>query len=164
MIDRKSKRKAKIVNHIVYSIQKQFKICIQELIDALNPWVAPKPEDLVLKLVTHTARLALQKGENVLFAPIRGTHGPIQLSGNSLPVFSYTMFEEEMMEFINVRVEVSLPNRVEYSASINSVTAPERNGDKIEMKVWYQEPFQILSHHLYQYFPLYKPMRDNHDL
>ncbi len=113
----------------------------------------PPQEETVFMLIHRTASLELSKGEYVELAGIRGCCGPFKLSGNSLPVFEYTVFEKSIMEFIKVRVEVSKPNRIEFIATIDSTTAPERHGEKVEVKDKYKEPFEILVGHLVKYFP-----------
>ncbi len=111
-------------------------------------------EEIVLQLTLNTASLALDKHEHRLLAPIRGTCGPFQLSGNSLPVFHYTVFEKSIMEFIRVRVEVSKPDRIQYFSTIESTSAPELHGNEVETKEKYKEPFIKLARHLHDYFPL----------
>lgn len=115
------------------------------------------PQDmLVSSLVLHTANLELLKNEYVELAPMKGCCGPFKLSGASLPVFEYTVFEKEIMEFVKVRVEISKPNRIEYVATIDSVTAPKRHGELLPMKDKYKQPFQNLAASLYDYFPFYR--------
>lgn len=125
------------------------------LLKYLRKKTQPDPVMLVLGLTYHTASLELAKGEYVEFAPLKGTFGPIRLSGNSLPVFEYRMFEKKLMEFVHVRVEVAKPSRISFQTTIESTTAPERHGEVIETKPKYREPFETLAYHLYQYFPFY---------
>lgn len=112
----------------------------------------PTNEDIVRSLVLNTASLALKKGTYVEFAPIKGTCGTIQLSGNSLPVFEYTVFEKSIMEFIAVRVEVSRPDRIHFASVIKSQDQTT-HGQKVETKEKYEAPFWKLCSHITQYFP-----------
>lgn len=116
--------------------------------------------DLVMKLVLGTASLRLEKDEYVELAPIMpGQCSAFKLSGCGLPVFEYMMFEKSIMEFINVRVEISKPARIETIVKIvakaESSTTPERNGEIIPTTVRHKEPFIKLSKQLYQYFSPY---------
>lgn len=133
---------------------------VRKLTLKLHNWTKtlakPHQDELVLALVLQTAALELPKGEYRELAPVKGCCGPFKLSGNSLPVFEYKVFEKSIMEFIHVRVEVSRPDRIYYRATIDSTTAPERHGEEVEMKAKYKEPFERLSWHLFQYFPFYR--------
>lgn len=119
-------------------------------------------EDLVSHLVVHTASLELAKDEYVELAPIKGCCGPFKLTGNSLPAFEYVVFDKQkeplMMEFIKVRVEVSRPDRIEYTATIESKNTEDkaRHGEVLVVKEEYKAPFQKLADHLYNYFPLFR--------
>lgn len=116
---------------------------------------AEPPRDwLVLALTLHTASLEMRKDDYTELAPVKGMCGPFRLYGNSLPVFIYRVFEKSIMEFIQVRVEVSKPDRIEFFSTIDSVTAPERHGEAVETKERYKQPFFILARNLYRYFPL----------
>lgn len=128
----------------------------------LLKWAKPYQDQIVLSLVLNTASLELAPGEWIELAPIQGTCGPFRLSGNSLPVFNYRVFDKSMMEFVHVRVEVARPDRISYSAAIESTSAPERDGEEVHIKDKYKEPFEKLSLHLFRYFPFYK--RNPHNL
>ncbi len=121
----------------------------------IDHWTRPHYDMLVTMLIIHTASLELAKGEYVEFAPTKGCCGPFKLSGNSLPVFEYTVFEKDIMEFIAVRVELAKPDRIEYIAKITSTSAPERHGEAVEVKDKYKAPFDTLAQNLYRYFPFY---------
>lgn len=126
------------------------------LIEWLSKWVQGDQELMVVHLVVNTAQIALGKGEWIEFAPIKGTCGNISLSGNSLPVFSYRVFEKSLMEFILVKVEVSLPDRIQYKATIDSIKTsdPKRHGEEVTIKDAYKQPFLTLAWHLFRYFPI----------
>lgn len=119
--------------------------------------------DLILALTLSTAMMGLKKNEYVELAPLPGVCGPFKLSGNSLPVFEYIVFEKDLMEFIQIRVEVSKPDRIHFTASISCKGAAgeheksERHGTEVEMKEKYKEPFLKLASFLKAYFPF--PMR-----
>jgi hypothetical protein len=112
----------------------------------------PSLEEIVLSLVLNTAALGLQKNQYVELAPIKGTCGNFKLSGNSLPNFVYTVFEKKIMEFIEVRVEVSRPDRIQFTSKIKS-TDEKQHGKEVETIEKYKEPFYKLANHLYRYFP-----------
>lgn len=109
-------------------------------------------ESLVLSLCLHTAGLGLEKGQSVEFAPIKGTCGTFKLTGSSLPVFKYLVFDKPIMEFIEVTVEVSRPNRIEFISHISS-SDEKTNGKLVETKHKFEQPFWILAGHLFTYFP-----------
>ncbi len=125
----------------------------------LAPRTAPHPDELVTSLILHTASLELAKGEFIELAPIKGCCGPFKLSGNCLPVFEYIVFDKTApMEFIKVRVEISKPDRIEFSAAIESIhtSDPKRHGEILEVKQRFKEPFEKLALHLFHYFPYHR--------
>lgn len=122
----------------------------------LDRFTKPHPEEVVLSLVLHTAALELAPGDFIELAPVKGCCGPFRLEGNSLPSFTYRVFEKKIMEFIQVRVEISRPDRIEYTCTIDSTTAPERHGEIIETIDKYKTPFEMLSLYLFRYFPYYR--------
>lgn len=128
----------------------------------LSKWTNPAIDELVSSLIRNTASLELAREEFLELAPIRGCCGPFRLSGNSLPVFEYIVFEKKIMEFVKIRVEVSKPDRMEFQATIESAKTsdPKRHGEVIEVKAKYREPFGKLSWHLFNYFPYYR-CKDN---
>jgi hypothetical protein len=157
-----------------------FKQFLQNLVIKFITWILNKPlmqykgrdistialladpitdDEMVRALVVGTAGLELKKGEYAYSAPIAGTFGPISITGNSLPVFSYLVFEKELMEFVSVTVELALPNTVRYVATINSTTAPDKHGQEIICKEEYKKPFQELAKHFFNYFPLHRVKR-----
>jgi len=128
---------------------------IKRLHEFLSRYCAPSQEEIVSKLVAGTSALELTKEETRELAPLTGIYGPFVLSGTLLPVFEYVVFEEKIMEFVKVRVEVSYPSRIHFKSVIHSTSEPKRHGEEIEMTESYKEPFTKLSNHLYNYFPLY---------
>jgi hypothetical protein len=118
-------------------------------------WANPSPEEICLSLVLYTASLEIPKGTFLDFRPMKGMCGPAKLTGNGLPVFTYTVFEKKIMEFIKVQVEISRPDRINFTSTIDSHTAPERNGEVIECIARYQAPFYELAKNLCRYFPYY---------
>ncbi len=125
------------------------------LTELIEPWLKPPIEMLVAQTIFNTASLELTKDEYIELAPIRGTCGTFKLSGTSLPVFEYKVFEKKVMEFIHVRVEMSSPDRIEFKATIDSTTAPERHGEEVECVSAYKRPFDMLILQLFKYFPYY---------
>lgn len=110
---------------------------------------------LVKSLVNNILSLELGSGEFVELAPLHGVFGPFKICGNGLPIFEYIVFEEDVMEFIKVRAEISLPSRVEFLCRIESTTAPADHGKIVKTKDLYCVPFFELTGHLVRYFPLY---------
>ena len=127
------------------------------LLQKLKRWALPHPDSFVLAMTLQTAALELTKGDYIELAPIKGCCGPFKLSGNSLPVFEYIVFEKKLMEFILIRVEISKPDRIQFRATIESKNTgdPVRHGEEVECKASYKAPFELLSWHLFQYFPFY---------
>ncbi len=128
-----------------------------------------KRMEFVLSLTLQTAALELAKQEYIEMSPLPGMCGPFRLSGNSLPVIEYRVFDPRkkpfMMEFIKVRVEVSKPDRIHYIATIDSHGSQDaaRHGEEVPVLDKYREPFEKLSGYLRNYFPFYRnPMIDRH--
>lgn len=125
---------------------------LRRVIAYLSQYTRASDEELVLALVLNTAQLALKKDEYVEFAAIKGTCGTFKLSGNSLPSFHYTVFEKKLMEFVEINVQVSRPNRITFSSRIKSEDKVQ-DGKEVETKDKYKEPFLTLTQHLFNYFP-----------
>lgn len=129
----------------------------REFVNYLSRYSAPTDHELVNAVVLGTANLELTKGETVQLAPLKGCCGPFTLSGNSLPVFEYIVFDKTIMEFVRVKVEISRPDRIHYYAFIESLTTDiARHGEVIHVKHKYSEPFERLIQNLFKYFALYK--------
>jgi hypothetical protein len=138
---------------------------LRRLIAFLGRYDQPYPEEIVLALILNTSQLALKKGEYVEFAPLKGVCGPFKLSGNGLPVFTYTVFEKKIMEFIRVTVEISKPDKILFRSNVvrevrhpaldHYVWATEREvlGEEVETKDRYKAPFNQLALYLFKYFP-----------
>jgi hypothetical protein len=139
----------------------------EKCISIFDPWLRPDIAEVVFSIVYHTIALELARDEFVELAPINGTCGPFKLSGNGTPVISYVVFDGNLddraslvgrvMEFIQVRVEISKPDRIEYKAFIESKNTVDnaRHGEEVLCKGKYKKPFEVLSRHLWRYFPLY---------
>lgn len=142
----------------IYIAQYRGRTAIRKVIDALSPLAEPDAEEIVRSLVMNTAALELVKGDHIELAPIQGTCGPILLSGNSLPVFEYRVFEKKLMEFIKVRVEVARPDQIRFFCTIDSegTNDPIAHGQEVECKDVYQAPFKKLALSLFNYFPYYR--------
>jgi hypothetical protein len=132
----------------------------RKLADRLLDWTPPSQDELVLALTLNTASLEIPPGEFRELAPLKGCCGPFKLSGNALPVFTYTVFEKSIMEFIQVRVEISKPDRITFYSTIDSTTAPELHGQEVETKEKYKQPFHQLAQHLFRYFPFPMPKKE----
>lgn len=121
--------------------------------------IAPDDDMLCFALVMGCQNMGLEIGTFVEFAPLGGMLGPCKLSGTSLPVFEYKVFHAQLvMEFIKVRVEVARPDRIHFTAHIDSAgTAdPKDDGKEMEIIEAYRKPFYLLANHLYNYFPHYQ--------
>jgi len=118
-----------------------------------------KKLELICALSLHTASLALARDEYVEFAPVGGSCVPFKLFGNSLPVFEYRVFEQKIMEFIKIRVEISKPDTIRFIGTIDCVgvkgqhSDAARHGQEVEVLPKYKEPFEKLAMHLLHYFP-----------
>lgn len=115
---------------------------------------APPKSDLVKNIVCGTAALELLKEQSRTLPPFDGMYSHIVLTGNSLPVFTYQVFSKGLMEFILVRVEVSLPDRIHYRAFICEEFPKAKK--EIECLDSYCKPFELLLINLYNYWPLRK--------
>lgn len=142
----------------LYEIHYKKRKASRWVISHLNPMAAPERDEIVKSLVIHTASLELLKEEFIELAPMSGTTGTIRLSGNSLPVFEYRVFEKAMMEFIKVRVEIARPQSIRFICTIDSegTQDPARHGEEVPCLPKYEAPFHKLSIHLFNYFPYYK--------
>jgi hypothetical protein len=116
---------------------------------------APTQEAIVRQIILGTAALELPKGEYVYFAPIQGTCGAFALTGNSMPLFKYTVFEKALMEFIEVQVTLCKPDMISFSSRIKSEDK-NADGKVVDTKEKYKEPFNELALNLHNYFPLTK--------
>lgn len=122
----------------------------------LDRFTQPYADEIVSHLIRNVAWLELAKGERMEFAPLKGCCSVFYVSGTCLPVFEYNVFEKKIMEFIHIRVEISKPDRINFIATIESDTAPERNGEIVKVEDKYKAPFIQLAQHLFRYFPYYK--------
>lgn len=121
----------------------------------LDHRLSPPKEDLVRSIVLNTARMCLAPRHFVELAPVKGMIGcKIKLCGNSLPIFTYTVFHKPIMEFVKVTVEISAPSRIQFVSAIES-NDPKANGQVITTLPAFSEPFYILARHLHRYFPFY---------
>jgi hypothetical protein len=136
-----------------YRVRRQVSADIHRTVEKL---ITPDDDMIVFSLVMNTANMALERGKYVEFAPVSGMVGVCKLSGNSLPVFEYKVFHAQpVMEFIKVRVEVARPDRISFTAHIESAgTVDDKDhGKEMEIIEAYRKPFFTLAHHLYNYFP-----------
>jgi hypothetical protein len=132
----------------------------------LSRFVRPDDELLATALVINVSQLAIPHGEWLELAGLKGCCGNIRLSGNSLPVFEYRVFEKSLMEFIAVRVEVALPDRIRFVSRIDSqyTQDPKRHGEEVETKERYKQIFYQLATHLHAYFPYPRISKELEDL
>jgi hypothetical protein len=110
---------------------------------------------LVRPVIAGVASLELLKGQSRTLAPVPGMHGDVVVSGNGLPEFRYMTFDKALMEFITVKANISLPNKIELRCF-----HPIDNNPNMQIgtpaKFEYTAPFMQLMRHLAAYFPLVK--------
>lgn len=155
------KTKAKsLFDDTIYKANLKGKAALREVVDAVSPFTDPDKDELVRSLVMNTAALELTKGQHIELAPIRGTCGAFTLTGNSLPVFTYRVFEKQLMEFIKVVVEVARPGQIRFLCTIDSegTQDPVNHGKEVECRDAYKTPFNRLARSLFTYFPYYRTM------
>jgi hypothetical protein len=136
-----------------YKIRRDISADIHRTVEKL---ILPDDDMLCFSLVMSTQNMGLEMGTYVEFAPTSGMVGPCKLWGNSLPVFEYKVFHAQpVMEFIKIKVEVAKPDRIHFTAHIDSLgTAdPKDHGKAMEIVEAYRKPFYILANHLYNFFP-----------
>lgn len=99
-------------------------------------------------LVGHVMSLELSAGEFVSLSPVGGVHGQIKLSGTGIPTFHYTLFDDDLMEFVFIQAFVVSPTKIGFTA-----TTPDLGA--IPTKPGYEAPLHLLIGHLCRYFPFY---------
>ena len=121
----------------------------------------------VAHIVAKTALLELEKDQFIYLAPpTPEVYGSVSLTGNSLPTFHYTVFDPKLMDFVLVRIEIALPNRISFISKLiptqthktGSRYHPELDPSLIEipLKPEYEAPGLKLLKYLGDYFPLIK--------
>lgn len=80
----------------------------------------------------------------------------IRCMGGLWPVFTYVIFDQEIMDFIEITAEINQPAELRYKATITceNKNQPE-HGKVIEVKDFYKVPFEKFMKYCYFYFPLY---------
>lgn len=127
----------------------------RKLVTFFSRWTKPDKQELVTWFVAATANMELTKEQYVELAPLGKCHGPFRLAGNGTPTVRYICFERSIMEFIDVRVELSRPSRIEFICTISSTTAPEKHGQVVQTTPEYEAPFWRLAEKIFNYFPFY---------
>ncbi len=137
------------------SLPKQKKVLLPKAVQFTQ---VKKPNDavLVMELVMRVSGIELLREQSVYLNPVKGMIGPVRVTGNSLPAFDFKMFEKSIMEFIHVRVEVAMPERIEFICTIDSTTAPERHGEVVPATQEYKDAFFQLAYSLFNYWPIYR--------
>lgn len=148
-----------------------------QLLEQKRVQLRPSREHLVRAMVRGGCQLALKKGETRQLPPCPGTHGTILFSGNSLPVIHYTVFDEELMDFVQVRAEFALPDQVRILPTLllstdyqyqktevpdGTVVSHDDVGNPIvpriptptPLKPEYEKPALFLLESFHHYFPL----------
>lgn len=110
----------------------------------------PTPWQLVPRLVEGVSGLELTKGNYQRLAPISGVWGSIKIEGNAIPVFTYYVFDKALMEFVEVKAIVSLPDQIAFEATTQDL-------GHVPVLAPYIAPFHRLSRNLFRYFPLPMP-------
>lgn len=122
------------------------------LVAKLERYTWPDELALASMISMYCCTLELRMGEFVELAPVQGTCGHIQITGNANPVFSYVVFDKKLMDFIEVSVLVSKKNGFKFTSTVKAINK-ETEAKQIETKDAYKEPFLVLSNHLFRYFP-----------
>lgn len=121
------------------------------IIEYLTPLTVLKQPQLITNLVLCCSSLGIPLGSRVAFAAVGGSCGSISLMGSTCPTFRYVVFDKKIMQFVEVFVEVSRPNRIEYIC--RTFNDPEGPSQELEMKDQYKKPFLLLCSHISRYFP-----------
>lgn len=112
----------------------------------------PSQKALVGRIVAGVSGLEILRSECRHLAPVTDVYGPFTIEGNALPTFSYIIFDDRLMEFVKMRVVVSLPDRLTFSGETQDL-------GQVPIKPHYKKPFMNLATHLYRYFPLPMPVK-----
>ena len=109
---------------------------------------SPDKAELVRMLRGCCASLMLERDEFVRLAPIEGMYGPVKMYGSINPSFEFQAFNYERKEYMDVRVEVSSPDRMRFYSctsdeKYNADTDP--NHERLALKFF---------HLITTYFPL----------
>jgi hypothetical protein len=132
---------------------------IRRLCRYLSKWFGqycvPNQEEMVRNIILGVTSLGLSPEDKAYLAPINGVCGPFVITGNSLPIFRYLVFDKEIRQFVRIKVEISKPDRITYQGTIESESiAPELHGKIHPVADRYKRPFQNMCKHIYHYFPL----------
>lgn len=143
-----------------------------KMVAFLMLFILPRQKQLVRRLVKNCSNLEMKPKEVRYLAPAPGMFGPVSLSGGSLPVFNYIVFDSALMDFVEVRVEVCLPDTIRYLPTLlvsdeeppkqatahDAVGLPMHHRRPVEtpLKPEYTKPFRLMAYSLGIYFPLYR--------
>ena len=115
--------------------------------------LGPSQREMVAKLIAGIAGLEILRDEFRTFAPLAGVHGPFRVEGNAKPTIHYTVFDKELMEFVEMRVSLALPDSINFEGKTEDLGVLET------LKPEYKRPFIVLARLLYNYFPYPMPVR-----
>lgn len=119
----------------------------------LLKWSKPTQEELVKKIISQIAGLELLKEESIKLRKYGSNmYGVVEVRGNALPSFHFTVFDEPLMEFVHVRCDLGLPSKLSYYAEIREVIDNALIAKETPMKDFYKEEFEELLQHLFNYF------------
>lgn len=128
----------------------------------LDEWSRPNDSILITALIQRISQIMLLREESAYLngvkipnEKVQGMFGAVKVTGNGAPVFSYLMFDKQLMEFVRVSVELSLPDRIAFSYKIDSEDEAT-HGKEVEEKEEYKAPFYKLAYALYDYFPIHR--------
>lgn len=102
---------------------------------------------VVRAIVRGTSGLELSKDDKRLLPIVDGMYGVVEVRGNALPEFKYRVFDERLMEFVQMTAYVALPSKIEFYGSTEDL-------GEINIEDAYKRPFLNLARHLARYFPL----------
>lgn len=118
-----------------------------------------EPSEWIPRIVEHCASVELKAHESIRMNPVAGMHGVVKFTGTSLPCFTYTVFDQAIMEFIRVKACLSLPDSIYFEHEV--IPTGEGLPEVLPpLKQEYQDPFFELMMRLYGYFPFPMPEKD----
>ncbi len=122
-----------------------------------------KPKNQVLKIIHGIAALELTPMENVIMkAPQEfEVYSDFKISGNSMPLIEYKVFDETNQDFVNVSVVLQIPDKIRPSAKLLKTDADGLNPvpTEIELNDEWLHPFYFWMGAVSYYWPLVKESR-----
>jgi len=134
------------------------------MLQKLMKWIGYKTEaQRIHTFASGVATLELKPQEVYKISPTSYNHGAITITGGLRCAIVYTVFDDKIMEFVEITVQVSsLNSYVSVSHVISS--EPETKGERIEcdMKPEYLKPWKVILKTLGEYFAPYRDREARH--